>query len=470
MDLDEPATCYCIIPNVTLSAILVRRAGGGYECPLVGLPPLRLNFFPDYIPHIRQELYHATGLKTTVLRHLQDLGDVQICVMEVQAATSRLPDDYVWLDTQGEVAWADEPSALAWLAWDAAQEEEALAVAPWERNGWFADAALWMQMRLHEDGYALTGPIEQVKGAWGWSSLLKVQTDRGVVYFKADYERPPKEAAVVRKLAECWPRNVPHLIASDMERNWMLMSDFAGVSLEPLETSHYLGAMSLFAKIQRSSVPDINHWKKLGCPDMTPGSLWELTKQLFADTAVLTGGKNGLHSEEVTELAQKLPQIEQLLMRLADAALPNVISNEDFKAGNVVLSGGEFLFYDWSSTVITHPLFGINYFLNRMVRSNGEDRFRWRNDLEDARRRGLLSVFLSEWTEYAPWEHLVAEFWLCRRLSPLYEAVRCYCDLPFIDTASPWGAGTLANVPQALRSLLASLDYQPVDVIVAGRN
>lgn len=397
----------------------------------------------------------------TVLRHLQDLGDVQICVMEVHAAGS-LPDNYFWLDTHAEIAWADEHSAQAWQAWSVARTEEASSVvAPWERNGWFAEAALWMQTRLHEAGYALTSPVEQFKGAWGWSSILRAETDRGMVYFKADYDRPPKEVAVVWKLAERWPRNVPHLIASDAERNWMLTSDFVGVSLEGLDTNHHLSAVSLFAKIQRSSAPDIREWRQLGCSDMTPNALTRLTKQLLADTAVLTGGENGLRPEEVTELTQKLPQIKQALIRLADSALPDVISNEDFKAGNVVLSGGASLFYDWSSTVVTHPLFGINYFLNRMVRSSGEDRFLWRNDLEDARRQALLTAFLSEWAGYAPWDQLAEEFWLCRRLSPLYEAIRCYCDLPYIGTASPWGAGTLANIPEALRNLLASLDYSP---------
>jgi len=461
MDPDEPTKCCCIIPNVTQSAILVRKAGGGYECPSVLLPSQRLNFFPDHVPHLRQELCRATGLEMTVLRHLQDLGDVQICVMEVYSAAGSLLGDYFWLECGEDIAWADEHSALTWRAWSLAQTEEASVVAPWERSGWFAGAALWMQTRLHEAGYLQTGRTEQFKGAWGWSSLLTVETDQGMVYFKADYDRPPKEAAIVLKLAERWPQNVPHLIAADTERSWMLMSGFGDVSLEPLKTNYYLSAVSLFAKIQRASAPDIADWKLLGCPDMTPGSLLRLTEQLLADTAVLTGGENGLRSDELTEFEQKLPQVEKMLARLAASALPNVISNEDFKAGNVVLSGGEYLFYDWSGTVISHPLFGINYFLNRMVRSNDEDRFRWRNDLEDARRRGLLPAFLSEWTEYAPWDQLVAEFWLCRRLSPLYEALRCYCDLPFVGTASPWGAGTLANISQALRNLLASLDYSP---------
>ena len=36
------------------------------------------------------------------------------------------------------------------------------ALAPWERAGWFRDAKLWMQARLHEAGYGLKGPVDQL--------------------------------------------------------------------------------------------------------------------------------------------------------------------------------------------------------------------------------------------------------------------------------------------------------------------
>lgn len=298
----------------------------------------------------------------------------------------------------------------------------------------------------------------QIKGAWGWSSILRAETDKGAVYFKADYDQPPKEAAVILKLAERWPQNLPHIIASDAGRNWMLTSDFGGAGLETLDMGHFLNAVSLFAKMQRSTAPDVHEWRLLGCPDMTPDALLRLTRRLIADRAVLCGGEGGLRPDELAELEQKMPQIEQMLTRLASSALPDVVSNEDFKLGNVAVCGGEYLFYDWGNAVITHPMFGINYFLNRMPRPTSEDGSRWRNGLEDEARRALMSAFLARWADYAPWDQLSSEFWLCRRSFPLYEAVKSYCDLPYVGTSSPWGAGSLAYIPQAIRKLTVALD------------
>ena len=209
--------------------------------------------------------------------------------------------------------------------------KDSSALAPWERAGWFGDASLWTQARLHEAGYKLKGPVVQIKGAWGWSSILRAETDKGTVYFKADYDKPPKEAAVILKLAERWPQNLPHIIASDAGRNWMLTSDFGGAGLETLDMGHFLNAVSLFAKMQRSTAPDVHEWRLLGCPDMTPDALLRLTRRLIADRAVLCGGEGGLRPDELAELEQKMPQIEQMLTRLASSALPDVVSNEDFR-------------------------------------------------------------------------------------------------------------------------------------------
>ena len=460
---EGPTKCYCIIPNRSQSSILVRKVGGGYEVPSVLLPWLRLKFFPDHVPYVRQELLQNTNLDVTVLRHLQDADDIQICLLEVQYEVGGLPEGYLWLDDSHEGIgpdWADERSHRAWQAWRASQAgDDSSALAPWERSGWFTDAKLWMQARLHEVGYELKGPVDQLKGAWGWSSILKAETDKGIVYLKADYDRPPKEVTVILKLAKRWPRNVPHVIASDVEGNWMLMSDFAGTGLETLGADYFLNAVSLFAEIQRATAPDVHDWSLLGCPDMTPDNLLRLTRCLIADTAILSSGCGGLRREELTELEHRTPQIEQMLARLASSALPNTISNEDFRAGNIAACGGEYVFYDWGNTVITHPMFGINYFLNRMTRPASEDGSRWRNGLEDETRRALMSAFLAQWTGYASWDQLSSEFWLCRRLYPLYEALKCYCDLPFVGTSSPWGAGSLAHIPQALRKLIAALDY-----------
>jgi len=466
MDNAASITCWCVIPRAANDAILVRNAAGRYQCTTVPLRLQRTEFFPDHIPAIRKEILASTGIDGTVLRHLVNQDTVQICLIEIQGAPDTLPDGYHWLEPSqvADVAWADEESQMAWRAWSDAIAVDTATLQPWERAGWFGEARQWIESRLDEAHYRPIGQIEQVKGAWGWSSILQVETDRGPVYFKADYARPPKEVEVILKLAERWPGCVPDFIAVDIDRNWMLMPDFGGTRMDGLDPASYGDAVSRFAQIQRSTAAHIDSWRSLGCPDMTPESLSVLARQLVADKTALCEVKGGLTLDEWEQLYRSMPAIEAILNRLAASTVPSVVSSEDFRAGNVMQRADGYVFFDWGNTVITHPFFGINYFLNRMSRPEDANGFLWRNELEDDLRQGLAATFLGEWRDYAPWEQLVDEFWLCRRIYHLYEAVKCYTDLPYIGTTAPWGANARDFIPQAARTLLTSLDYQPANL------
>src|SRR5205809_2748741 len=116
-------------------------------------------------------------------------------------------------------------------------------------NGWFADAVAWIQSQLALPGYTAAGPIEQLKAAWGWSSILRVPTTAGRLYFKADYAKPPSEPALILALAERWPDNVPTIVAADLDRGWMLMRDFDGRMLDEQSLSECQGAVRPFAEL-----------------------------------------------------------------------------------------------------------------------------------------------------------------------------------------------------------------------------
>jgi hypothetical protein len=458
---DSGATvCFCIIPHRSKPAMLVRQDGYGYRCPSVVLPPNRLDYFPDHIPHIRHEIRDATGLDVTVLRHLRDLDRTQICVLEVHSVSDTVPDGYAWID-EGEASmpsWSDEGARTAWDAWTSPPLSED-KLAPWEQPGWFARAAEWMGEQLDAAGYKLAASVQQFKGAWDWSSILCADTDRGAVYLKADYRKPPKEAAVVQKLAERWQDSVPQVIAADIERNWMLTSDFGRETLDLLPPDRYPPAVAQYAAIQRSALDELDDWQRLGCLDMTAGRLMPMLRRLLADAPVLRDSPNALSPEEMDDVQAAIPGLEEMCVELASSSLPNTISNEDFRAGNIVVRGDGYLFYDWSNTVITHPMFGINYFLGRIHRPSGVDRLQWRYALDDAPRRAIVNAYLSEWSEYASREQLKREFWLCRRLYYLYDALRCHGDLPFVRATSPWAMATVRYIPQAVRQLLTGLDY-----------
>ena len=58
-----------------------------------------------------------------------------------------------------------------------------------------------------------------------WATALRVPTAEGPVWFKANTPELRHEVAVVERVSARVPDRVPPLLASDVERGWMLMAD-----------------------------------------------------------------------------------------------------------------------------------------------------------------------------------------------------------------------------------------------------
>ncbi len=91
----------------------------------------------------------------------------------------------------------------------------------WTDATWLGVAHLWIEAQLHQLGRRVTGPIEQPH-ARPWSTVLRVPTDQGSVWFKANIPRLAYEAQVLKLLAREQPEAGPELLAVDAERGWTL--------------------------------------------------------------------------------------------------------------------------------------------------------------------------------------------------------------------------------------------------------
>jgi hypothetical protein len=65
----------------------------------------------------------------------------------------------------------------------------------WRDRAWRVRAIGWTERRLAESGVERAGRIEQIHIV-PWSTVMRVPTDRGVVYFKATWPPQRHEAAV----------------------------------------------------------------------------------------------------------------------------------------------------------------------------------------------------------------------------------------------------------------------------------
>src|SRR3954454_13334821 len=124
---------------------------------------------------------------------------------------------------------------------------------PWTQPGWLEQASTWIRQALARQGIRVSGPIEQPH-IRPWSTVLRVPTTMGTVYFKATSPVLAHEPALTQALARWQPDWMPQVLEVDVERAWMLMPDF-GVSLRSLIQStddlwHWQRVLPLYAEAQ----------------------------------------------------------------------------------------------------------------------------------------------------------------------------------------------------------------------------
>jgi hypothetical protein len=357
-------------------------------------------------------------------------------------------------------------------AWFAETESGRVAPqrAPWERRGWFAAATTWIEAQVARRGQTVVGPVEQVKGAWYLSAVLRVPTAIGDLYFKAGGALPPSEPEVLAALAAQWPRQVPQLVAVDAARRWMLLHDF-GRDLLELDYDRPLAplvqwerAVHCFAQLQIQAASRVKEWAALGCIDWRGTGLARLFGELARDDAALRcGAPDGLTDAETAHVRRLVPRVRDLCEQLVSAGIPDSLLHLDFSGRNTVFTGGGYLFYDWSDAAVGFPFIS-GTIIVREVRYPIDEAAIGPSGLlatvaysAAARQRFVRDAYLEPWTVFAPAARLREAFALAEQLRPVWRAVRARRQLPHLELASPWTQDLARSIPALLRQAIARI-------------
>jgi hypothetical protein len=228
----------------------------------------------------------------------------------------------------------------------------------WRDVTWLAQAYEWIDSRLSELGGNRTGPIEQPH-VYPWSTVLRVPTPAGSVWFKANEDALRHEVAVVERIAARRPDVTPTLLAADPARGWMLMSD-AG---EPLRTvvarehslDRWYDVLPLYAGVQRDLAGDVGHLLAAGVPDRRLASLPEAYGQLMDEIGAEQRFRDG--GLMVTDLCAEL----------ASYGLPELLQHDDLHDGQVFVRDGRYLLLDWGDACVSHPFFTLSVTLEGVL-------------------------------------------------------------------------------------------------------
>jgi hypothetical protein len=277
----------------------------------------------------------------------------------------------------------------------------------WEEPGFVARAHRWIDDRLAGLGLSRTGPVEQPH-VYDWSTVMRVPTSGGTVWFKANAEPLAFEAALVARLARRAPGRVPAPLAADPTTGWMLLSD-AGrrlreVVAEERSLHRWIDVLDGCARLQLACERDVDDLLDLGVPDRRLQTLPDAYAALLA---------------ELGEVDPRLPapeHVAELSGQLAAHGIRETVQHDDLHDGNVFLRNGDYLVFDWGDSCVSHPFHTLAVTLRATA---------WRFELEagDPRIERMRDAYLEPFGSYGSRAELLEAFAIAYRLGTIARAL-----------------------------------------------
>lgn len=225
----------------------------------------------------------------------------------------------------------------------------------WRDQAWLREAHAWIHANLPGP---LAGSIEQPH-VYPWSTVLRIPTTDGPLWFKANAELERFEASLVIELAEAAPDLIVELVAVDTDRGWLLMRD-AGTSLREFGTEEQLerwrAVLPRYAELQLALAPRAQRLLARGVPDERLEGLADRFQRMLGDPELLLVGRpDGVSKDELARLRAAVPEVRSTCAELAAAGIPETIQHDDLNDGQVYEDVGRLRILDWADSCVSHP-------------------------------------------------------------------------------------------------------------------
>ncbi len=457
MSQAELTTCHCIIGHPDKPKFLVVRHTNEWSVPTVRFEPGWLDYRAKMI---NEGLKNKYGLKTRVLRSVLNAPNYHCLELELPAGGSSKRLQAVWVGKDEYAKFRDparsgpDPFAL-WL-----EEKERGQVsplrAPWQKAGWFGEAEHWINFQLDQLGMQITGDVEQYRAGWNASTLLRVPTSQGHVYFKASYAKPPGEVAITLALVDRWPEHTIQPLATNKAKNWMLTADFRHGAKNTVAAEKYPDSARVLSRIQVESSEQIDEWARLGCPRFGLEYLQGSIGNLRQHKALLQSGKVGLSDKELDGFTASLATDTEILQRLSEYQLPETLVHMDFRGDNLVWQDDNIRLIDWADTVIGHPFMA----LDRMAEYSefkraGRQPSRTTMLIDEQQLAQICEAYLDAFTGFEPLPRLHQALALSQQLYRFWSFCQMLHELDWVEPASPRYYYLLAGLQETARWMIA---------------
>jgi len=232
---------------------------------------------------------------------------------------------------------------------------------PWDHPDWLDESQVWIQDNLDQLGLILNGAIEQAHTR-PWSTVLRVPTNEGNLFFKASAPSMIHEAGLTQALASWRPDRLPKVLAADRQRSWLLLADGGRTLRSYLGSDQFLAhwrrILPLYAEMQIEMAGRRDDLLALGAMDRRLEMLPAKLEALLTDQeALLIDQPDGLSAEQFRYLGIFVPRFAGLCAFLDSFGLPETLQHDDFHGNNIFVGEDGYLFFDWGETCVAHPFF-----------------------------------------------------------------------------------------------------------------
>ena len=240
-------------------------------------------------------------------------------------------------------------------------DELAHALPRWRDPAWRAEVDAWVTDRTTEAG--LRRNVDGEQRAHPWSTVIRIGTDTGPLWFKANGLGMHHEARLYQVLQRRCAGHVLAPLALDGDRGWLLLPD-GGRTLRQVEgasTDLALWERMLveYAQLQRSLEPYVDELFDAGVPDARPETLPAIRDALLDDPELLMLGEpDGLTEAELDDARAYAQEYAELCGRLDSFRIASSLQHDDLHDNNVFapsVHGGPLRVFDWGDAVVGHP-------------------------------------------------------------------------------------------------------------------
>lgn len=315
----------------------------------------------------------------------------------------------------------------------------------WE--AWFASpsfqqqAQLWARESLSALGFRCAEDTWQVRRLRGWSTQSTVRAtspagDEVTIWFKAGNPGQAFEPRLLVTLAELAPRLFLTPLAVEVERGWMLTSDFGSTLYEQGVTDEDTTAVErLVARMTEAQFALVEHRDRLlasGLDEVTPELLIAAVDSLVADATVLPSDHPGhLPSAEQARVRDGVAVAGEMITTLTGGRIPYGLDHNDLHTNNAYGSAAAPQLFDLGDALWGHPFVG----------------FAW---LDEAGPE-VLARSVSLFERYGSAAELEPELRVALRLQPVHRLLAWWRVMsPIVPTAWPEHS---ASIPHWCRRL-----------------